>query len=48
VQRFTVGLAHRTSPPLGRTGRQLLELMAGQKDFLPPPNAELLKLVSGG
>ncbi|HEX7928210.1 MAG TPA: LysR family transcriptional regulator [bacterium] len=48
VQRFQVALAHRTSPPLGRTGRHLLELMASQKDFLPPPNPELLKLVSGG
>src|SRR5262245_44968514 len=48
IQRFQVGLGHRTSPPLGRTGRQLLELMAAQKDFLPPPSPELLKLVSTG
>jgi DNA-binding transcriptional LysR family regulator len=48
VQRFTIGLAHRTSPPLGRTGRQLLELLLAQKDLLPAPSAELLKLVREG
>ncbi len=48
VQRFDVGLAHRTSPPLGRTGRQLLDLMEVLglgKELLPPPTVDLLKLV---
>jgi DNA-binding transcriptional LysR family regulator len=45
VQRFEIALAHRVSPPLGRTGRQLLELLGAQKDLLPAPTADLLKLV---
>jgi DNA-binding transcriptional LysR family regulator len=48
VQRHDVGLAHRTSPPLGRTGRQLLELLSQQKGLLPAPTAELLRLVGEG
>lgn len=46
IQRGPVGLAHRLTPALGRTGRHLLELLRAKKDLMPAPNPELLKLVS--